>query len=101
MTGEQTCAPNCAIPCATCTTSDPTKCTSCVAGYTYDNVNGVCNGDLTCGGSTCVVCPRGYSLKAGVCIKCTSSNCFTCSPDAPSACLGCRPTYFLNDAGTC
>ena len=42
MTSEQTCAPNCILPCATCKSSDPNACMSCAAGYKFDDVAGVC-----------------------------------------------------------
>lgn len=42
LTSTLTCAPNCAIPCATCSSTDIKKCTSCIAGYNYNDVSGVC-----------------------------------------------------------
>lgn len=48
-----------------------------------------------------MVCPMSYTLKAGSCIKCSANNCVSCNSDNSTECYGCKPTYYLNDAGTC
>ena len=100
MTSEQTCALNCILPCATCSPTAPEKCESCIAGYTFDNVNKVCVEVTTCPGG-CIVCPMGYSLKDGQCLACTKENCQACDANALGTCYSCKPKFFLKDDGTC
>ena len=100
MTSELTCAPSCTLPCSTCSASDPTKCTGCIAGYKFDDVAQACVEYISCAGP-CKVCPMGYSLKAGTCLTCSTPKCMSCNVDNLTECFGCRPTYFLGDAGTC
>lgn len=70
MTSEQSCAPSCILPCATCSSSDPTSCLSCIAGYSFNDVTGTCDEVITCEGG-CIVCPMGYSTNQGICLACT------------------------------
>lgn len=100
MTSEQTCALNCILPCATCSPTAPDQCESCIAGYTFDNVNKECVEVITCPGG-CIVCPMGYSLKDGQCLACTKQNCQACDANALGTCFSCKPKFYLKDDGTC
>ena len=100
MTSQQTCALNCILPCATCSPTNPEKCESCIAGYTFDNVNKACIEVTSCSGS-CVVCPMGYSLLNGNCLACSKANCQSCDENSLGTCFSCKPKFYLKDDGNC
>lgn len=100
MTSAQTCSQNCQLPCSTCSTVNPAKCTNCIAGYSYNDVSNTCNQILTCSGG-CSVCPLGYSLNQGQCVSCTTSQCQTCNPTNPDQCYSCLPGFYLNSNSQC
>lgn len=43
----------------------------------------------------------GYSIKEAACVACSTSNCQSCNVDNLAECFSCKPTYYLNDAGSC
>ena len=42
ITSEQTCGQNCILPCATCGSSNPESCLSCIAGYSFNDITKAC-----------------------------------------------------------
>lgn len=42
LTQSQSCSADCILPCATCSSSNPTKCMACVAGYIYSSTSNTC-----------------------------------------------------------
>lgn len=100
MTSEQTCAEACTLPCATCSTTNPESCLSCIAGYSFNDVTKSCNEVTECVGG-CIACPMGYSLKDGACLRCNTQNCQSCNPNNLGECFSCKPTFFLNNQGVC
>lgn len=83
------------MPCATCSASNPSKCLSCIAGYSYSSTSNTCNKILSCNGA-CSVCPLGYVLNQGTCIECTGNNCQSCSSGTLNQCDSCMNGYYLN-----
>jgi hypothetical protein len=84
----------CSLPCATCTPNNPTVCTSCIAGYSYQSSSNICNPITSCQGA-CSVCPIGYNLIEGLCEQCFIDNCQLCS-FVLNTCLICNYGYYLN-----
>lgn len=80
------CSPCGGAKCATCNTETPQKtCSGCE--YSYDpDANGICKkctkGCIDCKGGPCTECERGYNLKNGKCVAC-SSYCADCSKSYP------------------
>lgn len=100
LTSALTCSLNCAVPCSSCLTGNPTKCTNCVAGYTPNSLIYSCTPVISCNG-TCSVCPLGYTLNLVICIACTGSQCQSCLSSALSQCTSCVPGYYLNTNSQC
>lgn len=75
---NNTCMPQCRLPCRECLATNSTNCTSCVAGYTFNGTD--CVPDLTCNTTkTCTGCPSGYNLIMGQCFQCNGGvNCTAC-----------------------
>lgn len=84
------------MPCATCSNTNSSQCTSCIAGYTYNSLTSTCGPQLNCNGA-CSVCPIGYILQNGLCTICNSTNCQICSNSNSSICLTCTFGYYLNN----
>lgn len=103
LTSTYTCVVRCIYPCATCTATNPTQCTSCVNGFSQDptNSNSCVSNVNTCnGGSNCTVCPFGYNLLTNngsqTCVQCdANSKCARCNPTSPSTCTSCNYGYYL------
>lgn len=100
LTSSQTCSVECAVPCATCSSTNPNKCLSCVAGYSYSSTSNTCSQVLTCDGA-CSVCPLGYALSEGTCTQCTTDNCQLCSASTPGVCQSCMAGYYLGSSNEC
>lgn len=100
MTSLQTCAANCIVPCSTCSTTDPTSCLGCVAGYSFNDITKACDPVTSCTNG-CTVCPLGYSLNNGACLECPTANCSSCNVANSTECYTCKPTFYLNSNGTC
>lgn len=95
-----TCTLNCKPPCATCSSTSNTVCTSCLAGYLYDQTTNQCNPVTTCTGP-CNVCPYAYVLTASqTCSQCTNANCSRCSLTNLNTCTSCYEGSYLNN-GNC
>jgi hypothetical protein len=65
ITSTYLCFAKCVYPCASCSSTNPTQCTSCVNGFTPDSTSlqGCTANVNTCNsGSNCTVCPFGYNL---------------------------------------
>lgn len=95
QSGPNTCSASCSLPCATCSAANPSKCKSCIAGYSFSSTSNTCNKILSCNGA-CSVCPLGYALSQGTCIECTGNNCQSCSSSTLSQCDSCMNGYYLN-----
>jgi hypothetical protein len=74
------CNPN--ANCATCQDAD--SCLTCPAGYTRDDVSGVCN----------LQCPTSEYNDHGSCAPC-NDTCSTCSGPLANECLTCTLPRFL------
>jgi len=95
MTSSQTCSVNCEVPCATCSSTNPFKCHSCIGGYTYNAVSFSCAKQVKCTGQ-CKVCPIGYALDKGICHECLGENCQTCAIKTLDQCKSCLTGYHLD-----
>ena len=100
------CRINCMTPCATCSSSNPYSCNSCIAGYKL--VNGACQADTSCNNMyNCQVCPFGFSIMSSstpskfnqTCQQCTKSNCARCNATSQQ-CMSCLKGFFLSGS-TC
>ncbi len=104
LSSEGTCQLLCVAPCATCDSSNPSTCLTCLSGYSI--AGGNCMPDTNCSNDgSCLSCPFGYSLSSNnsnikinqMCVKCDSkSNCARCSITKTSQCLSCLSGYYLN-----
>lgn len=105
-----TCQLNCINPCATCSSSSPSFCTSCLLGYVLDSTVGECVPDLSCNtNSACQICPQGYIIQTNntattakqTCLQCTSSsNCARCLSSNLTQCISCPEGSYLS-SGIC
>lgn len=99
-----TCQMPCMTPCATCSTTNPLTCFSCLQGYVM--TNGQCVASTSCNSNQgCTVCPFGFAISTNntnvrlnqSCVQCTaSSNCARCNISAPAQCYSCLPGAYLN-----
>jgi len=101
-----TCVVNCQSPCATCFTTNPSACTSCLFGYTFNSQSNACTSQTTCTNEVCVTCPLGTipsTSSVGTCTQCTqSSNCARCNSANVTSCVSCLNGYYLNtNSSTC
>ena len=104
LTQDFTCQFPCLHPCATCSIENPNSCISCVQGYTM--TSGSCVADTTCNtGSTCLVCPFGFSINSvktttrinQTCDTCdAASNCARCNLTNTAQCFSCPTGMYLN-----
>jgi len=112
MTSTFTCSQLCLHPCATCSTSNPSICLTCVAGYIIDSAAiQNCAPTTSCMNSkNCNVCPFGFKLlysntaqaKNQTCVTCAqSSNCARCLTSSPSVCTSCTIGNYLNPSNIC
>jgi proprotein convertase subtilisin/kexin type 5 len=78
-------------------------CNKCFGGYTLNTASNTCDPSLTCNtGSTCTVCPRGYTLASGVCTACTlPANCVACSSTSSTTCIKCSTGFYLDASNVC
>ncbi|KAL4503914.1 hypothetical protein ABPG72_022544 [Tetrahymena utriculariae] len=92
----------CAQPCKTCS-DKANKCLSCLANYTYDSANSICNADCdtsckTClnpkDQNSCLSCNDGFFLEGSKCSKC-AQPCNTCESKSQK-CLSCITNYTLD-----
>lgn len=94
----------CETPCATCLSSDPTSCISCLQGYSISGT--ICASNTDCSRTeNCLVCPLGFAFSVSntntklnqTCVSCNSgSNCARCSVSNTSQCLSCTKGTYLN-----
>ena len=99
------CQMPCNAPCSTCSATNPSLCSGCIAGYSL--VNGQCIASTSCNGqATCLACPFGSSVVAAnsnlqfnqTCVNCTaSSNCARCNVTNPAQCYSCLAGWYLNN----
>lgn len=104
-----TCQKNCIVPCSSCSSTDPTVCLSCVAGYVYDtSAPGNCRPDFSCNStSNCAICPIGYSILPSTsngatvyyCTQCGPS-CARCDPNQQNKCISCLLGFYVGN-NTC
>ncbi|KAL4502619.1 hypothetical protein ABPG73_014376 [Tetrahymena malaccensis] len=94
----------CTSPCKTCDISS-IKCLSCIADYTYDSSNNICNPNCdssckTCSkpkdSNTCLSCNDGFFLDGTKCSICTTP-CKTCSISS-SKCFSCVANYTFDSS---
>jgi hypothetical protein len=108
LTSTYVCVVRCVYPCATCTATNPTQCTSCVNGFSTSPTNSqscVSNVNTCNNGTNCVVCPFGYNLLTNgasqTCVACdTNSMCARCNPASTGTCTSCLYGTYLNN-GVC
>lgn len=71
------------------------------AGFTDPN----CQAHYLMSNPVCNQCALGSYFVNNVCTPCPASalsfGCLQCNPTAPSTCLICSPSYFMNQAGIC
>ena len=98
---DMACVPNCSYPCLTCSHTDPTKCTSCEAGYTFnENANNGCEPVTDCAPNACVICPGGFVMSnTSQCVAC-NPDCMTCMSTNTSFCTSCMGAFYVKD-GAC
>ena len=97
------CMLKCVSPCSSCSETDPSLCTHCIAGFKTNNAASQnCEPDLDCNSNgTCTNCPFGYSLLVenffSSCVAC-SSSCARCNPTQGNSgvCLSCYDGNWLN-----
>lgn len=101
--GNITCAPNCLFPCSTCDFSDPSICTTCLAGYVASPFAATLCQPLNVLLPNNSVCPSGYGLSTNnTCALCAnSSNCKACAKLLPAQCISCFVGYYLSTLSTC
>ena len=88
--------------CAGLSSTDPTQCSQCFAGYNINNAKTACTVDTSCNASsTCTTCSDGFYLNNKQCLNCPSiNNCLNCNPDSTSQCLTCNTGYYAS-SGSC
>lgn len=95
------CQKNCVLPCATCSDSDPTSCTSCIVGFVFNTAAPQnCAPDIACNNNgTCATCPLGFAMKVATaistCEQCTN-GCARCNPNVLGQCFSCFEGSYLN-----
>ena len=106
------CMRTCMSPCATCSSTDPSSCTSCIAGFKYNtDASQNCEPDRDCNSNgTCTNCPFGFALSIDTvnfvssCVQC-GANCARCNPTSGNegVCLSCFDGSFLegNNCNVC
>ena len=92
-----------ALPSFCVSLSSAGVCNKCFGGYALNSATNTCAADLTCNsGSTCTICPQGFTLAAGVCSACTlGTNCVACSSTSSSTCIKCSTGNYLDASNTC
>lgn len=106
LTSTYQCFPRCNYPCTSCSQTNPSFCTSCQAGFTFNSNNNTCTAQCTSSSNNCTICPLGYSINIGnntqTCVQCTpASNCSRCDSTNPSNCLSCAFGLYLNSNLSC
>lgn len=100
LNSQFSCVRVCSPPCATCAAFNPSACSTCLAGYQFDQTTGTCTPTTTCTNG-CTLCPIGYILSLNECLKCQSPNCARCSAQNTNTCSSCNSGYYLNTTSQC
>lgn len=107
QTSKYICVPKCNYPCATCSTENPSECTSCVAGFKADptSLQG-CTANCNATTTNCALCPFGFGLlsqnSTQTCVQCSAaSNCARCNSQTPSQCTACNYGNYLDGSNVC
>ena len=88
----------CTSPCASCSQTSPTKCTSCIAGYSFNSATQTCAPIVNCANGVCDICAFGSTLQGGTCLQCNaSSNCGRCSTTNTTICTSCKAGQYLEN----
>ena len=106
FTSTYQCVMRCAYPCATCSTTNPSACTSCQAGFNLNSGSNSCSTTCMANSTSCNICPFGFSLNvmnsSQTCVMCTAaSSCARCDSTDPSICISCVFGSYLGNASTC
>lgn len=103
LNSDFTCSLTCQYPCSTCVKGSPTKCSSCLAAYSFNNQTQSCTPVTSCQGDSCTIsiCPSGYILSNNKCLNCTQTNCARCTITGnQTSCTVCKNGYYLNSTTT-
>ena len=105
LTSTYTCQVRCIYPCATCSSTNPSQCTSCVNGFTFNSnslQNCVSNVNSCNTAGNCVVCPFGYGIQiegtSQTCVECNAgTSCSRCNAASKTVCTSCAYGTYLSN----